>query len=63
MIAWAAAQAGAGAVLWPVVEANRPSRRLAEGLGGAVIGAGRWRKGDVEHPEVVYRIPVPPAGT
>jgi hypothetical protein len=47
-------------VLWPVVEANRPSRRLAEGLGGVVAGAARLRKGATEHPEIVFRLPVRP---
>jgi RimJ/RimL family protein N-acetyltransferase len=57
MIDWAAGAAGARAVLWPVVEANRPSRRVAEGLGGSVIGTARLLKGEIEHPEVIYRIP------
>jgi RimJ/RimL family protein N-acetyltransferase len=57
MIDWASGATGARAVLWPVVEANRPSRRLAEGLGGRVIGTARLRKGEIEHPEVVYCIP------
>lgn len=59
MIVWVAGARGARAVLWPVVEENLPSRRLAEHLGGVVIGARRLRKGAVEHPEVVYRIPAP----
>jgi RimJ/RimL family protein N-acetyltransferase len=58
MIDWAAGGTGARAVLWPVFEANRPSRRLAEGLGGRVIGTKRLLKGAIEHPEVIYRIPV-----
>lgn len=57
IVGWACAEAGASAVLWPVVEANLRSRRLAESLGGAIIDAGRLRKGATEHPEVVYRIP------
>jgi RimJ/RimL family protein N-acetyltransferase len=57
IIDWAARDCGARAVLWPVVETNRPSRRLAEALGGAVIDKGRLRKGEIEHPEVIYRIP------
>jgi RimJ/RimL family protein N-acetyltransferase len=57
MIDWVAGATGACAVLWPVVEVNRPSRRLAEGLGGSVIGTKRLRKGEIEHPEVIYRIP------
>jgi len=61
IIAWAAG-GGAEAVRWPVVAANRPSRRLAEGLGGAVVGTARLRKGDIEHPEIVYRLPARPGG-
>jgi hypothetical protein len=39
---------------------NGPSRRLAESLGGTIIGTQLLRKADgVEHPEVVYRIPAP----
>jgi RimJ/RimL family protein N-acetyltransferase len=61
MIAWAAEERGVSAVLWPVVETNRPSRRLAEGLGGAVIGTGILRKRSLALPEVIYRIPALPA--
>jgi RimJ/RimL family protein N-acetyltransferase len=46
------------AVLYPVVEQNGPSRRLAERLGGRIIGARLLRKG----PGVVYRIPTPMPG-
>jgi RimJ/RimL family protein N-acetyltransferase len=41
------------AVLYPVVEQNGPSRRLAERLGGRIIGTRLLRKG----PGLVYRIP------
>ena len=46
------------AVLYPVVEQNDPSRRLAERLGGRIIGPRLLRKG----PGVVYRIPAPMPG-
>jgi RimJ/RimL family protein N-acetyltransferase len=55
---WAATEVGARALLYPVVEQNTPSRRLAESLGGAVIGARDLRKpGGIVFPEVIYRIP------
>jgi RimJ/RimL family protein N-acetyltransferase len=57
IIAFAAKELGHEAVLYPVVEQNRPSRRLAESLGGKIIGTKLLRKAaGVEHPEVVYRI-------
>jgi RimJ/RimL family protein N-acetyltransferase len=60
MIAFAADKLGKQAVVYPVVELNRPSRRLAESLGGRIIGTRVLRKsGGVELPEVVYRIPAP----
>lgn len=46
------------AVLYPVVGQNGPSRRLAERLGGEIIGPRLLRKG----PGVVYRIPAPVSG-
>ena len=57
LIGWAADTCGVRAVLWPVVEANLRSRRLAERLGGVVVGTRRLRKGAFELPEIVYRIP------
>jgi RimJ/RimL family protein N-acetyltransferase len=57
VIAWAGRELGAQAFLYPVVEQNRRSRRLAESLGGVVVGTRRLRKPAVEYPEVVYRIP------
>jgi hypothetical protein len=49
---------GKQGVLYPVVEQNGPSRRLAERLGGRIIGTRLLRKAaGLEHPEVVYRIP------
>ena len=60
--AWAAGRIGATAVIYPVAVANRPSRRLAESLGGAVVDTRRLRKpSGVVLDEVVYRIsPAPP---
>jgi RimJ/RimL family protein N-acetyltransferase len=60
IIAFVASELGKQAVLYPVVEQNGPSRRLAENLGGRVIGARLLRKASgVEYPEFVYRIPAP----
>ena len=60
IVAFAAGQLGKRAVVYPVVEQNGPSRRLAESLGGRIIGARLLRKAaGVEHSEVVYRIPAP----
>jgi RimJ/RimL family protein N-acetyltransferase len=58
-IAWAARELGAQAFIYPVVEENGRSRRLAESLGGVVVGTRRLRKSAIEYPEVVYRIPCP----
>jgi RimJ/RimL family protein N-acetyltransferase len=59
IVAFVATDLGKQAVLYPVVERNGPSRRLAEHLGGRIIGTRLLRKAaGVEHPEVVYRIPV-----
>lgn len=58
MIRWASTFFGARGFRWPVVEENWPSRRLAESLGGVIVGRGRLCKpGGIEHPEVIYRIP------
>jgi RimJ/RimL family protein N-acetyltransferase len=60
IVAFVGSDLGKQAVLYPVVEQNGPSRRLAERLGGRVIGTRLLRKAaGVEHPEVVYRIPAP----
>jgi len=46
------------AVLYPVAEQNRRSLRLAESLGGRIVGTRVLRKaGGVTHPMVIYRIP------
>jgi RimJ/RimL family protein N-acetyltransferase len=58
IIAFAANALGKQAVVYPVVEQNGPSRRLAESLGGTIIGVRLLRKAaGIEYPEVVYRIP------
>ena len=58
IVAFAADDLGKRAVVYPVVEQNGPSRRLAESLGGRIVGSRLLRKADgIEHPEVVYRIP------
>jgi RimJ/RimL family protein N-acetyltransferase len=58
LITWAAHILGRQAVLYPAVEENAPSRRIAEKLGGVIIGAKRHRKSPtVEHNLVLYRIP------
>jgi RimJ/RimL family protein N-acetyltransferase len=58
IVAFVANDLGKQAVVYPVVEQNGPSRRLAESLGGEIIGTRLLRKpSGVEHPEVVYRIP------
>jgi RimJ/RimL family protein N-acetyltransferase len=63
IVTFAASDLGKRAVVYPVVEENCPSRRLAESLGGKIIGARLLRKGSgIEHPEVVYRIPAPVSG-
>ncbi len=43
--------------VYPVAEANLPSRRLAESLGGMPVG----RRPGAKYDAVVYRIPVDPA--
>jgi RimJ/RimL family protein N-acetyltransferase len=63
IVAFAANEFGKRAVVYPVVEQNGPSRRLAESLGGRIIGTRLLRKaGGIEYPEVVYRIPAPEIG-
>ena len=57
IIKWASAHLDANAFIYPVVEQNRPSRRLAESLHGTIVGARKLHKpnGSVLD-EVVYRI-------
>ncbi|HWF96634.1 MAG TPA: GNAT family N-acetyltransferase [Xanthobacteraceae bacterium] len=60
ILEWACAHVGAEALLYPVVEQNHPSRRLAESLKGVVVGTRELRKpGGVLFNQVVYRIPAP----
>ena len=61
LVSFAAAELGKHAVLYPVAEENLKSRRLAEALGGKLVGKGTLRKpSGVELPEVIYRIPAGP---
>ena len=60
-IAWASQRIGAAAFIYPVAIENRPSRRLAERLGGSLVGTRELRKPSGVLEEVVYRIPPPPA--
>jgi RimJ/RimL family protein N-acetyltransferase len=55
IIAFAGETLSKQAVVYPVVEQNGPSRRLAESLGGRIIATRLLRKGA----GVVYRIPIP----
>jgi RimJ/RimL family protein N-acetyltransferase len=58
VISFAARNLGKPAVMYPVVEQNGSSRRLAESLGGSIVGTRLLRKTDgVKHSEVVYCIP------
>ncbi|WP_370677150.1 GNAT family N-acetyltransferase [Pleomorphomonas sp. PLEO] len=60
LVGWAAGATGVQRITYPVVEYNHPSRRVAESLGGVVVGSRRLRKtDDLDHPTVIYRIPVP----
>src|SRR5690349_8532403 len=61
VIAWATRELGLRAVTYPVVAENRPSRKLAESLGGVIVGAGRLEKSSgIGYETVVYRIPAGP---
>jgi RimJ/RimL family protein N-acetyltransferase len=54
VISFTARDLGKRAVMYPVVEHNGPSRRLAESLGGSIVGTRLLRKSDgAKHPEVV----------
>lgn len=60
LVGWAAGATGVQRIIYPVVEYNHPSRRVAESLGGVVVGSRRLRKtDDLDHPTVIYRIPAP----
>jgi RimJ/RimL family protein N-acetyltransferase len=56
-IAWAREALGAATFLYPVVTVNEPSRRLAESLGGTVVGARELTNPGGTLDEVIYRIP------
>jgi RimJ/RimL family protein N-acetyltransferase len=57
MVAWACAHLGAKFVIYPVVEINHPSRRLAESLSGVIAGHRVLKKANASSDEVVYCIP------
>jgi RimJ/RimL family protein N-acetyltransferase len=58
IVKWAPAHTSATAFIYPVVEQNHRSRRLAESLHGTIVGARELRKSNgVVLDEVVYRIP------
>ncbi|MBV8663828.1 MAG: GNAT family N-acetyltransferase [Hyphomicrobiales bacterium] len=55
VIAWASPRFDIGHFVWPVAEANLPSRRLAEALNGAIDGSASRTK----FTAAIYRIPAP----
>lgn len=58
VVAWASRVFQPGGFLYPVVDENMASRRIAESLGGVVISTrDRQKPGDVMRTLVVYRIP------
>jgi RimJ/RimL family protein N-acetyltransferase len=58
IVKWASAHVGAKAFIYPVIEQNQPSRRLAESLHGIIVGARKLQKSNgIILDEVVYRIP------
>ena len=58
IVARASRESGVTGFIYPVAVANRPSRRLAESLGGTLVGTRELRKASgVVLEEVVYRIP------
>lgn len=60
VIKWASEKFRPSGFLYPVVDENTPSRRLAEALGGKIIGTRqRHKPGDKERKLLLYRIPVP----
>ena len=62
MLGWAARELAVAAVAYPVVVENRPSRKLAERLGGRIVGAGQLTKrSGAVHPLVIYTIALPAA--
>jgi len=62
-VAWASARVGSAGFVYPVVTENFSSRRLAESLGGTLVGTAVLHKSSgVTLDEVVYRIPAIGAG-
>jgi RimJ/RimL family protein N-acetyltransferase len=58
VVAWASHRFQPSGLLWPVVDDNLASRRLAESLGGQIIGSRQRQKaGDIERTLLLYRIP------
>jgi RimJ/RimL family protein N-acetyltransferase len=56
VIDWAAKDLAVRAFFYPVVARNRPSRRLAESLGGVLVGTRQLHKPSGTLDEVVYEI-------
>ena len=60
VIEWASEKFHPSGFLYPVVDENTPSRRLAEALRGEIIGIRqRHKAGDKNRTLLVYRIPAP----
>jgi len=60
VIRWASEKFHPFGFLWPVVDENTPSRRLAEAVRGEIIGTRqRHKAGDKDRTLVLYRIPAP----
>jgi RimJ/RimL family protein N-acetyltransferase len=60
VIKWASERFHPSGFLYPVVDENTPSRRLAEALGGEVIGSRQRQKaGDKDRKLLLYCIPAP----
>jgi len=53
LVEWGHTSLGKGSFIYPVAEQNTASRRIAEHLGGEIIGSRTNRK----YHSVVYRIP------
>ena len=53
LIEWASSVLGKEGFIYPVAEQNLPSRRIAEGLGGKLVGSRTSQK----YEAVIYRIP------
>jgi RimJ/RimL family protein N-acetyltransferase len=55
VIAWASPRFDIDHFVWPVAEANLPSRCLAKALGGTIVGSASRTK----YTAAIYRIPAP----